>query len=279
MIRALATGGLGVAIWLGAPGARAQPPDGSAAGEGDTAPAESQPPQATMPTPSTPAPDVVLLSDGGMVRGTIAEIVPESHVVIVTLTSEMRRYEWSDVDWAGPAAQMPARRNEGDEGGENDEGDVPRTEDEVLVQLQMLGVEDDPYTFFVEGRVANRWRELCVAPCEEAVTPGANRFAIQRRGGARIPAENDVTIDGPAIVTGRYVDNSGARVGGGVLTAGSLLAGISLIVVGTAVQSDKGEPTNWTLVGVGSGIIAAGLTLGIVITTRRDRAVVNVRPL
>lgn len=52
-------------------------------------------------------PDVVRLRDGGMLRGTIAEHEPESHVSIVLPTGEVRRVPASEVLWAGPADEMP----------------------------------------------------------------------------------------------------------------------------------------------------------------------------
>jgi hypothetical protein len=45
-----------------------------------------------------------------MLRGTIAEHVPNSHVSIVLPTGEVRRVEAGEVQWAGPAAEMPPAR-------------------------------------------------------------------------------------------------------------------------------------------------------------------------
>lgn len=52
-------------------------------------------------------PDVVRLRGGGMLRGTIAEHEPDSHVSIVLPTGEVRRVPAGDVLWAGPANEMP----------------------------------------------------------------------------------------------------------------------------------------------------------------------------
>lgn len=52
-------------------------------------------------------PDVIRLRDGGMLRGTITEHVPDSHVSILLPSGESRRVPASDVLWAGPAAEMP----------------------------------------------------------------------------------------------------------------------------------------------------------------------------
>jgi hypothetical protein len=41
--------------------------------------------------------DTVHLADGGFVRGTVAESIPNDHVTIVLATGEVRRIPWSDV--------------------------------------------------------------------------------------------------------------------------------------------------------------------------------------
>lgn len=53
-------------------------------------------------------PDVVRLKNGGMVRGTILEIVPDAHVQIRSATGELRQYPMKDVLYAGAAANDPA---------------------------------------------------------------------------------------------------------------------------------------------------------------------------
>src|SRR5262245_37595241 len=71
---------------------------------------------ATLPcaadeAPTTAAvvpPDVVLLKNGGMLRGTISELVPGEFVAITIGSGEVRKLPMSDVRYAGPASQMPA---------------------------------------------------------------------------------------------------------------------------------------------------------------------------
>ncbi|HVU05042.1 MAG TPA: hypothetical protein VHE30_25005 [Polyangiaceae bacterium] len=53
------------------------------------------------------APDVVMLKDGGLLRGTIAELVPDKRVVIVLITGDKRTFSMKDVTYAGPAANAP----------------------------------------------------------------------------------------------------------------------------------------------------------------------------
>ncbi|HJL14354.1 MAG TPA: hypothetical protein RMH99_01790 [Sandaracinaceae bacterium LLY-WYZ-13_1] len=55
-------------------------------------------------------PDVVRLRDGGLVRGTIIENVPGSHLRMSLTTGEERRFEADDIEWAGPASELPSGR-------------------------------------------------------------------------------------------------------------------------------------------------------------------------
>src|SRR5690242_1826967 len=82
--------------------ARAQEP---VAVEVPPAPQEPTPP----PAPVAP-PDVVLLTDGSMVRGTIVESVVNDHVIITTVDARALRFDAPGVRWAGPAASMPVAR-------------------------------------------------------------------------------------------------------------------------------------------------------------------------
>src|SRR5207247_10124009 len=87
-------------------GAGAQSPPAAAQSDANSAsPKTSQPSPA--PPPTTP-PDIDKTKDGGMVRGTISELVRNDHVSISLVSGESRRFSMSDVVYAGPAAAMPA---------------------------------------------------------------------------------------------------------------------------------------------------------------------------
>lgn len=62
-----------------------------------------QPPAAS--TGATARPDVVKLKNGGLVRGTIDANIPGQYVVIMMPSGESQRFNWSEVDYAGPATQ------------------------------------------------------------------------------------------------------------------------------------------------------------------------------
>jgi hypothetical protein len=51
---------------------------------------------------AAPPSDLVRLKNGGMVRGSIIELVPGSFVVVELKNGETRRFEMNDVEYAGP---------------------------------------------------------------------------------------------------------------------------------------------------------------------------------
>lgn len=54
-----------------------------------------------------PAGDVVRLRNGGVLRGTIAELIPGDRVVIVTAAGDRRELPMSEVTYAGPVDGSP----------------------------------------------------------------------------------------------------------------------------------------------------------------------------
>jgi hypothetical protein len=86
----------GAALLAFAATARAQSP----------APKTPLPGASTEPTRPVAAKDVVKLKSGGLLRGTIAELVPGEFVVIVLITGETRRIAASEFDYAGPEDQL-----------------------------------------------------------------------------------------------------------------------------------------------------------------------------
>lgn len=90
MLRALSLGSLMLFSLSFTTGAHAQ--------AAETAP---DPPSA----PSAPsAPDIVRLKTGGLIRGTISELVPGDYVMVVTVAGHTRTLAMADVEYAGPTS-------------------------------------------------------------------------------------------------------------------------------------------------------------------------------
>lgn len=70
------------------------------------------PARAQAPAPAAPsaAPDVVLLKNGGMLRGLIVELVPDQSISLLLPTGETRTIPMDDVSFAGPSEAVPWKR-------------------------------------------------------------------------------------------------------------------------------------------------------------------------
>jgi hypothetical protein len=106
--------GLGMAVEAFSGHARAQPASGSTrptASPSAAAPSAATPTAGVTASPTAPtglvnvnAPDVVRLKNGGLLRGTISELVPGDFVSIVLITGESRKVPYADVQYAGSSS-------------------------------------------------------------------------------------------------------------------------------------------------------------------------------
>lgn len=264
-----------VAFILGAAVAEAQPQDADAG-----APALPPSPQPQQTTP----PDIVVTHDGGMVRGTIQELVPGSHVVITLSSGEARRFASSDVRYAGLATEWEASRavSAAPPATEPTQPADARPPNAVAVRADTVNVEfvsDDhePPAFHLQSHSARLERHaalgferLCVAPCTATIQSGSHVFGLSRGTETPIPADDPVIIERDAIVRGQYVSRSGERAVG---LAFFLLAAASPLAF--LLPADRGDATP-LLVFIGVGVVGVGI--GMVLTQMKDRAIVTVEP-
>jgi hypothetical protein len=211
----------------------------------------------------TGPPDVIYLNDGTMYRGTIAERVPGSHVVVVLITGEVRRVPMDDVKYAGPAAEAPvgdaadpdlAKASPHDEASEphrdralQDGADGARPEaspkkDEPPAGWLRLRLEANrPGVSLYAGPPGGRLDRLCLAPCEVFVEPGRYRFAARHGTGDPVFAETRLTLDQSTTVEAIYDARQGVRVGGWVLfglgSAAAVASAIGIAACGSECRS------------------------------------------
>ncbi len=193
------------------------------------------------PAPGTP-PDLVLLHDGGMLRGTIVQSQPCVRVVVQLTTGEVREIAWDEVRFAGrsddaPRTTMPVvmpRSVEPETDGllrVRFEADLRMT----LHRLEATAQSQATVGFMsVRGRSDLYMRE-CTAPCELAVDPGIHSFALAVGAGQPIPMRAvDITRGGT--LRGIHVDNAGIRAAGGATFAVGLVLAAVMIPVSLFVN-------------------------------------------
>jgi hypothetical protein len=205
----------------------------------------------------TTPPDIVRTKNGGLIRGTIVELVPNDSVTVQLPSGETRKIPMADTVYAGaadkdpaagrppaaaterpsetesPAQASPARRTKPYATVHADDAHVElrTTEDGLtfhLKTIQLSGSSTSPYVGSIE---AEGYSRLCTAPCSIDVPTGYQRFGLSRPDNRKIaPGEQDVDVRDGAAVRGTYVDHSWMRVLGWVLAIGGPAAGVGMMV-------------------------------------------------
>jgi hypothetical protein len=149
----------------------------------------------------TSAPDIVRLKNGGFVRGTISELVPEQRVEIITAGGKTRSYPMSDVSYADPVSEesKEATASDPDAPAATDD-DTPRPM--VTVKTGKSHVEfrsegdtltlhwqDSTAIAFGPGgaAVAAGFTEICTASCSATIASGTHTLGLSRKSG-QVPA-------------------------------------------------------------------------------------------
>lgn len=183
-------------------------------------------------------PDVVELTNGGTVRGTIVENIPGDHVTIQLVTGEIRTFAAAEVARVGPAAPTvitvpPVIA-------------TPPPPVDVAPQPRMarLTVETDAEDFLlhrVTGTASMRgmmrsidaFDVVCPLPCAVDLEPGTYYLGLSR--GRRDPTRwrTPFVVEGNTTLSLDFESRGDQRLIGGLVLAGGILAGAGIIVGST----------------------------------------------
>lgn len=256
-------------------------------------------PLASAPAEAPSSDDVVELRNGGVLRGTILEVIPEDSLTIVSATTrEQKSFPWSDVasyerngertDIAPRAEKKPAKP----EPKELTTGPgVPRVHIESSrdVSLQMFQVTSEMVATGSAGTMVGiAYRPVCTAPCDQPVDGSqGHTFFIGGPG---------VTTSGRFSLTGYNGDltaqvkpgRRGLRVGGLVLAAGIapavIVGGVTWMLVASLtatrqvydIQTQMFVETRGTpdyagpasLIAVGGALLVGGIVMAVLGKTK-----------
>jgi hypothetical protein len=206
--------------------------------------------------------DTVELRSGGVVRGTIVELLPGDHVT-VQLQSGMKTFQWGEISRVERAGSQPQVQGPQYTTPANEQPLVQPGEPSTRVYIDA----SSPVSMF---RMDNHGdvKTVCIAPCGE-VLPFTGLYWVSGKDinpseKFQLPpgkAETKLRVSGGSkgIVTGGVVL---AVVGGGVITFVGLPG---LLIVGAIAASptlNRGDMGGaWATIGVINGV---GLALGIV---------------
>jgi hypothetical protein len=205
--------------------------------------------------------DTVLLKNGGMIRGTLIEVLPGDHVTIALPDGSMARIAWPDVERiesrpiepppvapslpAAPPPLAPAT--------------MPMSGPTVWVHV----ATPRPVILDRQDPATEQWVIACESPCDVAL-PLNNHYRI---AGSGIHASSTFDLEGKPgerVTITVHPGSRAALIGGGVaagLGAFGFTPGIYLTVIGAAISE---EPTGKAILTAGLITLAASVTLGIV---------------
>jgi hypothetical protein len=265
-------------------------------------PATSASPAAPAPPAAPPAtaPDLVMLKDGGMVRGTISEMSPGEAVTIITIGGVTKRIPMSDVSYAGLADRAP-------KAGEAPAAitpDAPRPfitvqgkavpfkfvshDQNLTLHLKTGEAEAVTWMGTPTGISAVAFTPICSAPCDATLPAGAHQLALSQNSGRPVATPDLLTLREPSILEGSYVSRQGTRTAGWVIIIGGGIAGLLLVATGfhsttttCPIQDTTCVPetnTDFSNVYLGMGITAASGLIGLLLTMARDSADITASP-
>ena len=251
--------------------------------------------------------DVVKLKDGSMFRGTITELVPNDHVVVLLPSGESRRFEYSSVTYAGPAPAAPSGVEKAPAPAPPPPAPPPPppqpAEPAVTVQGKKASVHfrsDDPDVQLLvqEGSstgiavgmrgamsfAAAHFSSVCIAPCEVSLPEGPIHLALSQHGSPPVPVADAVGIQANTTLKGHYESRAGMRIGGIVLMVAGVAVGGGVAIAGLFQQqnvcadgicTEQTVPNTGMLIG-GTVVMAVGAIAGIALIAQHDASTIQV---
>ena len=236
---------------------------------------------AAAPTALAPAPDVVRLKNGGMLRGTIAESVPGDSVTLVLITGETRKIPFADVTYAGSASSEPSAAPA--PAPAPTPAPAPAAPPAPVATKPPADAQAQPFavvhaaearvnfasepagntlfrrsstaSFVYGGRdipVTSGYTEVCTAPCNASMPAGTHTFGLAKAGGAPLQADPVTLPAGESTLTGKYKDRTAVRIGVGV--AGGVAAVVGYVIAFSAIDGTNTD----------DGQLYGGIALGTV---------------
>lgn len=233
------------------------------------------------------AKDIVRLKNGGILQGTIAELVPDESVTIVTIAGATRSFPMADVAYAGPIdrePQSPAATNAPEPAPAVPEPTARATTEmkpyvtvnarEARLHLQSV---PDKVTFHRLAASAGAFagfERMCTAPCDVTMPAGTETLALSHEDGGLLAADPITLPAGSTTLYGKVHSRQSVRTGGIVITVIG-----SLVTLGAAIAFPDASRRDSDLVlygGIGGGMAAAGV--GVLMMLVRDKATIGTTP-
>lgn len=193
-----------------------------AAAQMDVMPEEPEAAPARPKAPAVPAPawpacgdDLVVLHDGGMVRGQIVELRPREYISLHLSTGKVVVVPWTDVhhvEQGGPRSETCPN--------------VSPTASAPLDEAGSVFLESDAQGVFLEVKRDDGWELLCTSPCRAE----APRNGYYRVGGSNIRTSTPFRVQGAAGDTVKVQVDGGNKAAFGMGVVSVTVGGLLLCV-------------------------------------------------
>lgn len=243
-------------------------------------------------------PDVVHLTNGGMLRGTIIENLPGDHVTIQLPTGETRTYPSAEVASAGPAEVpqdiVPPPPSSGvmvpvgpprvaRPGGLPTYGPQGPAAPTIRVhvestspELTLQQVTGTGTAIVSTGRsfatvMVDSFAPLCTAPCDVELPAHTYILGVSEgQGAARRGDHNLFTLDADTTLELEYESREGARIAGWIVFIGGALVGAGIMLGGILANSSTDDFVTWLI--AGSVVLAVSEIVGLALAFLNDHA-------
>ncbi len=241
----------------------------------------------------TMPPDVVRLTNGGMVRGTIVENLPGDHVTIQLATGEMRTFVSAEVASAGPApvttevippapggalVSTPIVAQPGRIAPYAQSG-MPTVRVHVEAtspELTLQEVTGTGAAVVSTGRgfstiMIDNFAPLCSAPCDIDLQPRTYILGVsQGQGGARRADHNLFTVDSDMSLELEYESREAARIVGWIVFIGGALVGAGVMLGGVLGATGGDGFLDWLI--AGAVVLGVSEIVGLALAFLNDHA-------
>lgn len=231
--------------------------------------------EAADPVASSVGPDMVVLKDGSMMRGTLTEMIKNDHATLLLSSGQSARIRWDAIQRiektndapaiaVGPAPTEP-------------QATPPKVDASVVVHIDAARPVELEATEEGDNRHAV-WTSVCVSPCDKSLP--TNR--LYRIAGEGVRSSRAVSFrgepEGSHVYLNANVGTKGGFVGGIVLTSiGTAAAAVGATLVllsqndGRYALATTTRTTNKDLLAGGLITMGAGVAMlipGIILTVK-----------
>jgi hypothetical protein len=229
--------------------------------------------------------DVIRLKNGGLLRGTIVELVPGATVTVLLPTGETRKVLLSDTTFAGRAADEPTAGGSQPNAASPSSEPTPQVGDETrpkpyatihaaAARVRLVGSQPG-LTFHLQtgsaaysgglpgasAEAARGYSRLCTAPCSIELPAGYHRFGLSDPSGALAHGNDEIAVKDSDTVRGTYNSKAGVRTLGWLLIPAGIgaFAGLSAYAFNGAATLDCMAPPAGCHMTPNLGVFMAGI--------------------